>query len=50
MCDMVNKVFGLETSVDFSEAWKIEYDKFLASKNMEEVSENEQSTEEMLSE
>ena len=50
MCDMVNKVFGLETSVDFSEAWKIEYDKFLASKNMEEVSENEQSTEKMLSE
>lgn len=49
MCDMVNAVFGLDTSVDFSEAWKIEYDKFLASKNMEEVSENEQSTEEMLS-
>ena len=38
------------SGVDFSEAWKIEYDKFVASKNMEEVSENEQSTEEMLSE
>ena len=36
--------------VDFSEAWEIEYEKFVASKNIEEVSENEQSTEEMLSE
>ena len=50
MCDMVNKVFGLDTSVDFSESWKVEYVKFVASKNMEEVSENEKSTEEMLSE
>lgn len=43
MCDMVNKVFGLETSVDFSDAWKKEFDKFMKSENVktENVSEIE---------
>ena len=50
MCDKVNKVFGLDTSVDFYEAWEIEEDKLVESKKMEEVSKNEQSTEKMLSE
>ena len=46
MCKMVNKVFGLNTSVRFSPSWEVEYKKFTMSATNDADASTEESTQE----